>query len=812
MGWPRQHSQHSRSIEWTPKPEQGVVRGNKKKSTGPHPRAAAPIAPCWPPALRAGAVAAGVIAVGLAAMLGRSYAHRSAALRPAAESTPVSFVGSQACASCHAQQAVDWEKSQHRAAMAIASDSTVRGDFNGAKLAYAGNTTQFQRRDGKYFVRTDGPDGKVAEFEVKYAFGVEPLQQYLIELSGGRVQALSIAWDSRPKNQHGQRWFHLNPSERITHDDELHWSKPSQNWNFMCADCHSTGLRKNYNADADRFETKWAEINVGCEACHGPGQRHVTWAAASPTDRGARRDSTKGLTARLDERRGVQWTANAATGNATRSHARTSDREIETCAQCHSRRSQIADGYQAGKPFLDYYRPALLSRPLYQADGQQRDEVYTWGSFLQSKMYSRGVTCSDCHNPHSGKLRADGNAVCASCHLPSKYDTPDHHRHQAASAGASCVGCHMPTTTYMVVDPRHDHSLRIPRPDLSTTLGTPNPCASCHANRDAQWAASQLRAWYGHTPATDSHERLARTLAAVDAGAVDAQAQLRALAADRTQPSIARASAFAEWSALPDLDALTTLTAGLSDSSALVRFGALQSLALLTPDVRLRLGAPLLSDARRAIRIEAANVLADMPAQRLSQEQQVAFDRAAGEFIETQRYNADRAEARVTLGTFLAQRGDAARAQEELEAAIRLAPSSIPAYVNLADVYRAQGRDEDGERLLRRGLVGAPTSASLHYALGLVLTRLKRSDTALEEFTRAAGLEPGNARFAYVHAVALNSAGKADAAIAQLKAALASHPANGDLLSALVSFYEARGKSTEAAPYKERLRALATNR
>ena len=696
--------------------------------------------------------------------------------------------------------------------MSTASDTTVLGDFDTAKVTYAGVLTEFTRRGGKFYVRTDGPDGKIADFEVKYTFGVQPLQQYLIELSAGRLQALSIAWDSRPKNQNGQRWFHLYPNERITHDDELHWSRPSQNWNFMCADCHSTGLRKNYNRDTDRFQTHWAEISVGCEACHGPGSGHIAWASAVRSSRAAQRDSSKGLTARLDERRGVIWNTNATTGNATRSRTRTSDREIETCAQCHSRRSQIADGYEAGKPFLDYYRPALLSRPQYHADGQQRDEVYTWGSFLQSRMYSRGVTCSDCHNPHTGKLRAEGNAVCATCHLPTRYDTPKHHRHRGGSTGASCTACHMPPATYMVVDPRHDHSLRIPRPDLSVTLGTPNACTSCHTSRDARWAAAQVSGWYGQRAADDTHQRLAITLAAVDAGAVDAQARLRALAADRAQPAIARASAFAEWSVLPDADALAAITAGLSDSSALVRFGALQSVERFPLASRLRLAQPLLSDSRRAIRIEAARILADVPTQQLSQEQQGAFERAAAEFIETQRYNADRAEARVSLGTFLAQRGDAARAEEELQSAIRLEPSSIPAYVNLADVYRAQGRDADGERVLHDGLAGAPRSGVLHYALGLALTRLHRADTALREFARAAGLEPGNARFAYVHAVALNSAGKTDAAIAALRAALTTHPNNGDILSALATFSEARGRKAEAERYRERLRALAANR
>ena len=757
--------------------------------------------------IRPSVATAAVMVAALLALLGDRYGRhlldrtRSPRPMPAA-----SFVGSNACVSCHGTQFADWTKSQHRVAMAEANKQNVLGDFNAAQFTYAGITTEFLRRDGKFIARTDGPDGKLADFDVKYTFGVEPLQQYLIELSGGRLQALSIAWDTRSKNQSGQRWFHLYPTERVTAKDELHWTQPSQNWNFMCADCHSTGLRKNYDPKTDHFQTTWSEISVGCEACHGPGSLHMKWAA------GNRSDSTKGLTARLDERRGVAWTTNAATGNSTRSHPRTSDREIETCAQCHSRRSQIADGYEAGKPFLDYYRPALLSRPLYHADGQQRDEVYTWGSFVQSKMYARGVTCSDCHNPHSGKLRAEGNATCASCHQPAKYDAPSHLRHQPGSAGATCVGCHMPATNYMVIDPRRDHSLRVPRPDLSVTLGTPNACTSCHTNRDARWAAARVSEWYGPPKPADAHERVARTFAAADADVLDGQALLRALAADSTQSAIARATAFAALNLPSSFGALATLSQGLKDSNALVRLGALQSVEQFPIESRLTLAEPLLTDPVKSIRIEAARLLAALPPQQLSLERQKALRHASDEFIETQRYNADRAEARVNLGSFLAERGEMAGAELEFRSAIRIAPASIPAYVNLADVYRALGRDSDGERVLRDALATAPQSGSLHYALGLVLTRLNRGDTALREFARAVGLEPGNARFAYVHAVALHSSGKVDAAIAQLKTALTTHPANPEILSALAKFYAARGDNAQAERYRDQLRALASSR
>jgi Tfp pilus assembly protein PilF len=691
-------------------------------------------------------------------------------------------------------------------AMQVADNKTVLGNFANATFNYAGITSTFSRREGKFIVRTDGSDGKLADFEVKYTFGITPLQQYLIEVSGGRVQALSIAWDARPKERGGQRWFHLYPNERITHDDELHWTRPAQNWNFMCADCHSTGVRKNYDAVADRFQTSWAEINVSCEACHGPGSRHLAWANAKRGSKPTAEGDAKGLTARLDERRGITWTLNATNGNAVRSKPRATEREIEVCAQCHSRRSQMAEGYEPGKPFLDYYRPALLTHPLYQLDGQQRGEVYNWGSFLQSKMHASGVTCSDCHNPHSGKLRAEGNTVCATCHQPEKYDTAAHHHHKPGQAGAACAACHMPTATYMVVDPRHDHSLRVPRPDLSVQLGTPNACNSCHANRDAPWAAAQVRAWRGRD--AQAHQQFATAFHAAEKGAVDTVAQLLKVARDVRQPAIARATALAGLNAPASRVALEAAAEGLRDTNPVVRLGALQSLAQAPANARAPLAAPLLSDPVRTVRIEAVSVLAPIAREQLSPEQRAAFERAGAEYVETQRYNADRAEARVNLGTFYANRGDAARAEEELKVAIRLEPLFTPAYVNLADLYRALGRDGDSERILREGLKISPASAVLHHALGLTLVRMKRSDEALAELERAAKREPRNARFQYVYAVALHSAGRVEAAIARLKKELAIHPNDRDILEALASFHQARGEVAEGKKYADRLKAM----
>ena len=263
-----------------------------------------------------------------------------------------SFVGSETCAGCHQTEAKLWNASHHKAAMQHATDKTVLGDFNDAGFDYYGVHSRFFRRNGKFLVETDGPDGKLAEFEMRYTFGIDPLQQYLIEFPDGRIQALSIAWDTRSKDRGGQRWFHIYPNEEIKHDDILHWTKLSQNWNFMCAECHSTGLRKNYDAKTDRFATSWTEISVGCEACHGQGSAHAVWARDQQSwwPFGRREDSNKGLLVRFDERRDATWPIAPQTGNAHRSIAPVPLRkEVETCGLCHARRGEFHEDWVPGQ-------------------------------------------------------------------------------------------------------------------------------------------------------------------------------------------------------------------------------------------------------------------------------------------------------------------------------------------------------------------------------------------------------------------------------------------------------------------------------
>ena len=714
------------------------------------------------------------------------------------------YAGGAVCAGCHQAEHDAWHGSDHDLAMQIADDKSVLGDFNNAKFTYAGTTSTFSRRDGKYIVNTDGPDGQLRDYEIGYAFGVRPLQQYLIDFPDGRKQALSIAWDTRPKELGGQRWFHLYPNDHVKAGDWLHWTNYSQNWNFTCAECHSTDLKKNYDPASNSYKTTWAEINVTCEACHGPGSNHIAW--ANKQGDWQHFDTDKGLAVALDERKGITWTPVPETGNAKRSTPRATTREIDTCARCHARASRLTDAYVHGKSPYATHRLARIDDDLYWNNGQMRGEVYNWGSFVQSKMYAQGVTCSDCHDPHSLKLKAPGNDVCAQCHQSTKYDAAAHTHHAPGTPGAACANCHMPTTTYMVVDPRHDHSMRIPRPDLSVTLGTPNACTNCHAKKTAQWAADAIEKWTGTPPA--GYQRFAEALRAGALGSTGARDALLSVINDPTQPALVRASAIdrlANWLTPASTDAVAH---ALQDPDASVRLAAVEALANTEPEMRQRLLSAVLGDPVLSVRIEAARALAGAPEQMLTQPQRAQFNATLAEYINVQTYNADRPEGHMNLGNLAAARGNADEAIAQYRQAITLDPLFVAAYTNLADLYRATGNEVDVQVTLRQGLKADPRSAVLHHTLGLALTRQKARELSLQEFKTAVQLAPGDARFAYVYGVALNDAGQPDDALSVLKTALKVNRYDRDLLLALVYFSRQAGDVASVREYLGLLREL----
>jgi len=719
-----------------------------------------------------------------------------------ANTAVATYVGSAQCVTCHAAQADSWRTSHHALAMQPATAATVVGDFADATFTKDGIVSTFFKRDGQYYVRTDGADGQLADFHVAYTFGVQPLQQYLLELPQGRLQALSIAWDTRPKEQGGQRWFHLYPNEKIDHNDVLHWTGPAQNWNYMCADCHSTNLDKHYRSDDDRFETTWTDVNVSCEACHGPGSRHVAWAGAK--DRST--DSTHGLVVKLENPVG-QWAFQNGEPIAKRLKPLETQAETLTCGRCHSRRAQIWPEYKPGDSLEQAFRVSLLDEGLYHADGQNLDEVYEYGSFLQSRMFAVGVTCSNCHDPHSGQLRAEGNAVCAQCHEASHYDTQEHHFHAANTDAAKCVSCHMVERTYMVIDGRHDHSFRVPRPDLSEKIGTPNACNGCHDKRDAHWAAQAVARWYG--PERRRGPRYAEAIHAARESLPGAERALAAIIPDNSIPSIARATAISLLPQYVSASSLQQIVGSAQDPDPLVRRAAMEALTDLDAQTRVPIAFRLLTDPVRSVRLEALGAVLDTPPGSLAADQQRWLDAAIAEYRRVQEFNADRADARVNVGMLEMRVGNPDAAQKAFEAAIRLQPSFAPAYVNLADLFRAQGDEAKAEQALRAGLQVDPNTAELHEALGLALVRQKRLREGATEVARAAQLRPDVPRYAYVQAIALNELGDVRGAIKVLADSHDRHPGERQTVMALVEYSAKAGDRAAAIRWAKTLVELS---
>jgi tetratricopeptide (TPR) repeat protein len=735
---------------------------------------------------------------------------RAPRTEPAAEAR---FVGSERCRACHPKAYDGWKSSNHAKAMQAARDGTVLGDFGGASFQHRGKAWRFFRQGEKYMVHAEGPDGAMRDYEVAYTFGVEPLQQYLVAFPGGRLQALSAAWDTRAK-----RWFHVNPGPDAPPGDWLHWTRPGQGWNAMCADCHSTAVRKRYDPEKDEYQTTWSEIMVGCEACHGPGSRHVAWADQPSTGRPP--------------------VENAAL--VTRTSRLAAPALVALCAPCHARRAQFADQGIPGGELLDRYLPALLAPGTFHPDGQILDEDFEWHSFTQSKMHANGVGCGDCHDVHSGERRAEGNALCTRCHRADTYDAKTHHFHQREwkgkpSEGAACVSCHMPGQRFMVIHFRRDHSIRVPRPDLTAAIGSPNACsaAGCHADRPLAWVQSRHDGWYGK----QREPHYGTILAAGRRSAPDAEADLVQLSHDQLRPMVARASAVDLLASYPGPAARAAMEKALVDPEPLLRVTAVRRLPAGDPGTLARLLGPLLQDPVRAVRSEAAARLAGAAALRLTEAQREAHAAALDEYVEGQRYMSDLPSGPYNLGNVYAALGRAADAERQYRRAIAIDDQLFMAKANLAVLIAADGRLDEAEALLRAAHAAQPGQAGISFNLGLLLAEAGERDEA-ERLLRAAlaadprlaaaafnlavlvgegrpteavkllrsatTLRPDEPRYAWTLAFYQALAGDLGGAVGTLEALLASHPDHGDALGLLAEIYARQGRDAEAAALRSR--------
>jgi tetratricopeptide (TPR) repeat protein len=761
------------------------------------------------------------------------------------------FVGRQSCIECHQPEHEAWTGSHHDLAMDLATEESVLGDFSDATLEHYGTTSRMFKRDGKFYINTEGPDGKVADFEIKYVFGVDPLQQYMVEFDRpadmpadevARVQVLRVSWDTKAK-----KWFHLDPPdvrERLDPDDDLHWTGIAQRWNNMCADCHSTNLKKNFDVATRTYHTTWSEIDVSCEACHGPGSLHVQLAKApSPfwdRKRGYALAHLKG-----------QGTTFAATQG-----------QIQACAPCHSRRRVVHGDYTAGCNYYDYFSNELLTSTSYHADGQILDEVYEYGSFVQSKMYHKGVKCTDCHDPHTARLKHEGNKVCTSCHQhpAGKYDGAIHHRHADGKAGSLCVNCHMPETTYMAVDPRRDHSFRIPRPDLSVQLGTPNACSGCHLRderlsggagiggqgsgigkqmlarpdllgkeyadwlrmaaqgdeevkahlaRVDRWADATLDAWYGKLRKREPH--FAAALAAARTRSSDAPEKLAALLKNRDMPAIARATAAMELAqyGVDEQSPRDALGAALDDRDPSVRAAAVTSFQTNDRALLFRVLTRSLADERRIVRVEAARSMSRLPQGDFRGEERQAMRQALDEAFAAGEVDNDRAGGHLVQGVLHGNLGAFDEAVAAYRTAIRVEPEAVGPRANLSELLdqrRAAIIQRVQQYAQAQNVQAARDLLAEAGPLEDQANRLRDAELGLLE--RDALLVPDNAGLQSRLGFLRHLQGWRKEAQSAFEAAYALDPRDVQAVYALAIYYKDTGSPRDALPLAQKLRLM----
>lgn len=661
------------------------------------------------------------------------------------------FVGNESCVNCHKEEVEAWIGSDHDMAMKHADKDSVFGDFNDVSFEFEGKTNRFFRKGKEYWVNIEGPDGKFQDYQISYTFGFEPLQQYMVEFDDGRIQLIPFAWDSRSKEEGGQRWYHLYPNMKKT--DEFYWTNSGQNWNFMCADCHSTDVKKNYDIKTDTYNTTWSEINVSCEACHGPASEHLIWSNSQEgiTNQhyGFERDLSKSV---------KEWVFKEGHTTLQPQAIKATD-QITMCAQCHSRRTQLNEDQAHingdSKTLLDSYLPSLITAELYHNDGQIYDEDYVYGSFMQSKMAKKGVTCSNCHDPHSTKLSIPEEAICSQCHIASEYTPEKHTFHEANTEASQCTSCHMPETTYMGVDARRDHSWQIPRPDLSKNIGTPNVCTQCHEDKDDSWADKQVGQWFPDSPYRNQ-QHFAVAFYASDINYRGAGDALSYTAQDAKQAGIIRGSALQRLSSFPSKNTLVALGRAVKHDDELIRLGAVQGSAGYNAYDRWQILSSLLTDKVLGVRSEAAGALAAYWPE-LNPLQREQLSAPLNEYINIQLFNADRGFGRTNLGNVYRSQGNLEKAEQAYLGAIEIEPYFINSYVNLADMYRTQGKEIKGLELLKKGIKAQPNSGALPYSAGLSLLRLEQKKEASQYFRKAAEIEKQNPQYWYVYGLSMES-------------------------------------------------------
>lgn len=624
--------------------------------------------------------------------------------------TTQDYVGSHSCKECHVQEYAEWELSDHFKAMQHADDKTVLGDFNDVTYTADGITSRFFKKDGKFYINTEDENGKYRDFEIVFTFGHYPLQQYLTKFDGGKMQVFRQSWDSREN-----KWFHQYAGEKIPSGDYLHWTNAGQNWNLMCSTCHSTNLQKNYNPLEDTYKTTYDELTVGCESCHGPGKKHNYFMLSS--------DYQKGISKNFFINLGVN------TPQKT---------ELNTCMPCHARRGEVTQHHTPSDEIMDNYIPEIPITNIYFADGQALDEVYKYGSFLQSKMYHVSIKCTNCHLPHSGKLRIQGNQLCLQCHTPN-YATSAHTFHKENTEASDCKSCHMPTRTYMGNDIRHDHNFAVPRPDLSEKYGVPNACNTCHNDKSAKWASQAVEKWYGK----ERRPHFAENLIIGSLQNEKSLERLNELLTNSATPDIIRATAVHYLGGIYTEQSLQLVKKELNSSDAQTRYRAVIALGNFPIHLYENELIPLLNDKVKAVRIATAYVFLSQKGWEQSK-LLASFESARKEYETFVLSQADFPVGSATAADYFTHLGDTDKAILFYERAIKKDKTLNHVRLNLATLYNGKGQNNKAWQILHQAQNYAPQNAQVYYFMALLSSEEKDYNQAKKYFEKAMQLGMNN--------------------------------------------------------------------
>ncbi|CAN1559747.1 NrfA-like domain containing protein [Flavobacteriaceae bacterium] len=692
----------------------------------------------------------------------------------------LSYVGDQSCKKCHMAEFKDWKHSDHYMSMLQPNDSTVKGDFNNVTYTGEGVTSRFFKKGNKFYINTEGDDGKNHDFEVKYIFGYKPLQQYLVQFPGGRLQVPRLSWDVNKK-----KWFNQYPGQKIPSHDWLHWTGNAQNWNTMCATCHSTNLRKNYDIKTDKYKTSYSIINVSCESCHGAGKLHVDYMNSN--------DYKSGKT---------------VAGSYLKLSKHTGQTElINTCAPCHARVSEINGSHIESKEIMDNYILQIPDSEFFYADGQVKEEDYIYTSFLQSKMYSKGVSCINCHNPHNTKLKLAGNLTCTQCHVTNKYDVPSHTFHPKGTPAAQCVNCHMPGKVFMGNDLRHDHGFRVPRPDLSVKYGTPNACSNCHKDKSEKVLADAVIKWYGSKREYHFAEDL------IPGSRLDANSEihLQKLIDNKFIPKIIKATATFYLGSIPTQTSLNALLARLPSKEAQIRYRALKSLASFSAENWINPVGPLLSDKVRAVRIAAADLYITIPSGQVPSQYAQAFAAAQIELEKSLRYQTDFSTGNVMLADYYLKLRDYSDAEKFYLRGLKKDINMNYALLNLSATYNAQGKNKQALNALDLALKNDPKNERIYYNKALLYFEMNDLKAAEKSFAKAVELKAVNPKVYYNYGLLLNQINKQKEAETILLKGIRVNPSNPELYYALTYVYMKMNNKSKALQFAIKLKQMDPN-